>query len=93
MCKTAGTAVIAATARMENYPHFMRKLGRQQTENECGCSKGEKERARESTSKQKRQRSPSCRGQSRLQTQIVQIGNMSSIIQWLIGLPLLRWAL
>lgn len=51
MCETSGTAVIAATARMENYPRFMRKLGRQQTENECGCSKGEKER--ESTSKQK----------------------------------------
>ena len=53
MCKTSGTAVIAVTARMENYPLFTRKLGRQQTENECGCSKREKARVRESTSKQK----------------------------------------
>lgn len=44
---------MATTARMENYPHFMRKLGRQQSENECGCSKWEKERERESTLKQK----------------------------------------
>lgn len=84
---------MAATARMENYPHFMRKLGKQQSENECGCSKGEKEREKRAHRSKKTKVSQLQRGQSRLQTQIVQIGNMSSIIQWLIGLPWLRWTL